>query len=111
MCYDKRFPVSSWIRCGSDVGVELPTADREVGLLLSQSFPFLHGHEPASSAHLIDMGHLGSFRELPLHQGHHFCTNQAAPGLGAGGLRDLEVTGPLELHWLWVHIYLSSYLP
>lgn len=57
------------------------------------------------------MGHLGSFRELLLHQGHHFCTNQAAPGLGAGGLRDLEVTGPLELHWLWVHIYLSSYLP
>lgn len=40
------------------------------------------------------MGHLGSFRELLLYQGHHFSTNQAAPGLGAGGLRGLEVTGP-----------------
>lgn len=29
---DKRFMISSWIACGSDVGVGMPMADREVEL-------------------------------------------------------------------------------
>lgn len=40
----------------SDIGVEIPTADRKVEWLLSQSLSFQCGHELVSSVHLMDMG-------------------------------------------------------